>query len=293
MNFTSNSANSDFKDQPSLRGKVAVVTGAASGIGLAIAIEAAKRGMDVALADLGEERLNQARKAVEGFGVRAIAVKTDVSRLDSVQRLHSAAAKELGTPWLVANNAGITKVALTWDHTESDWRRMFDINVGGVINGVLTFLPGLLERNEGHIVNTASAAGLVTIPASAAYVASKHAVVGLSETLYRDLTASRSHVGVSVLCPALVKTNILGTSAHAAGESALNSPHALDPSDVAREVVEAVLARRFWILTHAEHMRPYMLARVAQMLSQSNPDALSVDPDAAALASRLTGVSFR
>ena len=167
----------------SLRGKVAVITGGASGIGLALALQAARLGMKVALADLGEEKLAEACRLVEDLGVKAIGVRTDVSRFADVEALAGRVSAELGPPWLVANNAGITKIALTWDHTEGDWRRMFDINVGGVVNGLMAFMPGLRERNSGHIVNTASAAGLLTIPAASAYVASKHAVVGLSETL--------------------------------------------------------------------------------------------------------------
>ncbi|UAL10190.1 SDR family NAD(P)-dependent oxidoreductase [Caulobacter segnis] len=277
----------------SFSGKVAVITGAASGIGLALALEAARRGMDVALGDIGEEGLAKAKEAVEALGVRAVAIRTDVSKLVDVQALHDGAALALGDPWLVINNAGITKLALTWDHTEADWKRMFDINVGGVINGLLAFLPGLRARGEGHIVNTASAAGLLTIPAASAYVASKHAVVGLSETLYRELIASRSGVGASVLCPALVKTNILGAAAPAGGKaSEINSPHALEPEEVARQVFEAVAAKRFWILTHRAHMEPYIRARAEQMVTETNPNAASVDPDVSKTSSLATGVDF-
>lgn len=277
-----------------LGGKVAVVTGAASGIGLSLALKAAEYGMHVALADIGEDKLAQARQAVEALGVKAIAVKTDVSQLADVQALHDRTAAELGEPWFVANNAGITKIALTWDHTEADWKRMFDINVGGVVHGLMAFLPGLRARNSGHIVNTASAAGLLTIPAASAYVASKHAVVGLSETLFRELVATQSGVGLSVLCPALVKTNILGSKPAASGGqgSAIDSSHALEPEEVARQVFDAVLAKRFWILTHADEMRPFILARSRQSVDQANPDRTSADGHAAELSTRLTGVDF-
>ncbi|MFT7773610.1 SDR family NAD(P)-dependent oxidoreductase [Roseateles sp.] len=289
-----NSAVEQPRRPTELRGKVAVVTGAASGIGLAIALEAARLGMDVALADLGEDKLAEAKAAVEARGVKAIAVKTDVSNAEQVQELARRAEAELGPPWLVVNNAGITKIALGWDHTDRDWHRMLDINVGGVINGLQSFLPGLRERESGYIVNTASAAGLVTIPAASAYVASKHAVVGLSETLYRELVATKSGVGMSVLCPALVKTNILTVKPAPGAEpaSGIESPHALEPSEVARQVFAAVLARRFWILTHADLMRPFILARAQQMVDQVNPDHHSADPDAAAMSTKLTGVDF-
>jgi short-subunit dehydrogenase len=277
-----------------LKGKVAVITGAGSGIGLALALEAARQGMDVALADIGEARLAAAKAEVEALGVRAVAVVNDVSQLAQVEALRDQTTAALGAPWLLVNNAGITKLALTWDHTEADWRRMFDINVGGVVNGLLAFLPGLRARGQGHIVNTASAAGLVTIPAAAAYVASKHAVVGLSETLYRELKATDAGVGVSVLCPALVKTNILGVKTGPDGktQSAIESPHALEPGDVAREVFAGIAKRQFWILTHAAQMAPFMRARVEQMIGQTDPDTTSADPDAALASTAATGVSF-
>ncbi len=198
----------------------------------------------------------------------------------------------------MANNAGITKIALTWKHTEADWKRMFDINVGGVINGLLAFLPDLLEKNDGYILNTASVAGILTVPGSAAYVASKHAVVGLSETLYRDLKAAGSGVGVSVLCPGLVKTNILKSSqagdflnSRASG-GAMESAHALDPADVAAQVFEAIHNRQFWILTHASQMEPFLRARTNQVLAQTNPDAHSIDPDAAKSTGLVIGLDY-
>jgi NADP-dependent 3-hydroxy acid dehydrogenase YdfG len=275
-------------------GKVAVITGAASGIGFALAMEAARLGMNVALADIGEEKLETARQTVEAAGVEAIAVRTDVSKLADLTALRDRTAKELGPPWLVANNAGITKLALTWDHSERDWRRMIDINIGGVVNGLLAFLPGLRERKTGYVLNTASAAGLFDLPAAAAYVASKHAVVGLSETLYRELEATRSGVGVSVLCPGLVKTNILQgqPGGQGAGPPAMNSAHALEPADVAKQVFDAIAARRFWILTHARQMEPFIRARTEQIVSQTNPDRKSIDPDAAKTSGAIAGVEF-
>ena len=277
-----------------LRERVAVITGAASGIGLALALEAAAHGMAVALSDVGEEKLLAAKALVEARGVRVIAVRADVSKLEDVQMLHDRTVAELGDPWLVANNAGITKLALTWDHQMSDWRRMFDINVFGVVNGLQVFLPGLRKRDSGYILNTSSAAGLVTIPAAAAYVASKHAVVGLSETLYRELQATHSSVGLSVLCPALVRTAILGEKKGSDGQTVSNidSSAALEPVDVARTTFRAMFARQFWILTHAHHMAPIVRARVSQMIDEHNPDADSIDADAARASTTVTGVSF-
>lgn len=273
-----------------LRGKVAVITGAASGIGLALALEAARRGMKVALADIGAEALVTAEAAVRALGVEATGMVTDVRSLDALKALRAQALARLGEPWLVVNNAGITKIALSWEHDEADWRRMFDINVHGVVNGLLAFLPGLRAAQAGYIVNTASAAGLLTIPGAAAYVASKHAVVGLSETLYRELAAADSGIGISVLCPALVRTNIMGTKSD--GQPAIDSDHAMSPEDVATQVFSAIEAKRFWILTHAAHMAPYIRARNDQIVCQINPDTTSRDPDVAATSSKATGVDF-
>lgn len=277
----------------SLRGRVAVITGAASGIGLALAVEAARRGMDVALADISADALAAARAQVEAEGARAITVVVDVRSLGDVDKLREVTEEKLGAPWLVANNAGVAKVALAWDMDEAGWRRMLDINIGGVVNGLLAFLPGLRERGSGHILNTASVGGLISMPANAAYVASKHAVVGLSETLFRELEADGGDVGISVLCPALVKTAIAGTKIVDGKEvSAIESDHAMEPADVARITFDAIEARQFWILTHAEGIAPYMRGRLAEMLDQRNPGSASVDPAILEMAHQTTGLAF-
>lgn len=280
-------------DKGSLKGKVAVITGAGGGIGLALALEAARRGMRVALADVGEDALKAARDQVEALGVMATAVKTDVRHLDEVDALRQQATDRLGQPWLVCNNAGVAKIALTWDTTEADWRRLIDINVWGVVNGIMSFLPGMRARKSGYILNTASVGGLLSMPANAAYVASKHAVVGLSECLYRELQADNSGVGISVLCPALVKTAIAGTrEVNGKTVSAIDSPTAMEPSDVARITFDAIETRQFWILTHADHVAPQMRARLEQMIGQRNPNKDSVDPAIAQTATAATGVDF-
>lgn len=277
----------------SLRGRVAVITGAASGIGLALAVEAARRGMDVALADISADALAAARAQVEAEGARAITVVVDVRSLGDVDKLREVTESRLGAPWLVANNAGVAKVALAWDMDEAGWRRMLDINIGGVVNGLLAFLPGLRKRGSGHILNTASVGGLISMPANAAYVASKHAVVGLSETLFRELEADGGDVGISVLCPALVKTAIAGTKIVDGKEvSAIESDHAMEPADVARITFDAIEAGQFWILTHAEGIAPYMRGRLAEMLDQRNPGRASVDPAILEMARETTGLAF-
>lgn len=276
-----------------LEGRVAVITGGANGIGLALALEAASRGMDVALADIGEEALREAKAQVEALGVKAITVKTDVRDIEQIRFLEQETIDQLGEPWLVCNNAGIAKIAFAWETSEADWRRMIDINIWGVINGLLTFLPGLRQRKSGYILNTASVGGLLSMPANAAYVASKHAVVGLSETLYRELSADKSGVGISVLCPALVRTAIAGTrEVDGKKVSVLDSPDAMEPADVARVTFDAIVAGQFWILTHAHHVEPKMRARLNQMVDQRNPDHSSVDPAIEQTATNATGVDF-
>lgn len=280
--------------QPSrLSGRIAVITGAGGGIGLALALEAARRGMDLALADIGQKALEAAKAKVEALGVRAIAVRTDVRDLTAVEALRDETASRLGEPWLVINNAGVAKIALAWETSEADWRRLIDINVWGVVNGLLAFLPGLRSRQSGHILNTASVGGLLAMPANAAYVASKHAVVGLSETLFRELEADGGAVGISVLCPALVKTAIAGTrEVEGKTVSAIDSPHAMEPEDVARIALDAVEAGQFWILTHGEGIAPYMRARLDQMIGQRNPDKASVDRAILETATSATGLDF-
>lgn len=192
---------------PDLAGKVAVVTGGASGIGKGIAAQLAAEGARVVIADVQRDAMEAA--AAE---IGAVGVQTDVSDPSSVDALAAAVLDRYGAVHVVCNNAGIGPLAPVADLTLDDWRWMIGVNLWGVIHGVHTFLP-LLKRNRdgGHIVNTASMAGLVAGPRLGAYAAAKYGVVGLSEVLAAELAADNSRVGVSVLCPGTVHTNI-GTS---------------------------------------------------------------------------------
>src|SRR6202171_4781585 len=196
----------------SLKGRVAVITGAASGIGLAMAERFAAEGMKVVLADVEVEPLGRTEQSLRSAGAEVLAIPTDVAKADQVDRLPQKARAVFGAVHVVCNNAGVgaTSGAAFWEMTRADWDWVLGVNLGGVINGMRAFTPILLEQEEGHIVNTASMAGLNTsAPGSmGVYSVSKHAVVALSESLQVSLQIRGAHVGVSVLCPAWVRTNI-------------------------------------------------------------------------------------
>ena len=166
-----------------LKGKVAAVTGAASGLGRAMALAFASEGMDVALADVDEKNLLSVQKEMEAKGVRAFCMRVDVSKQSEVD----AFAAKAGKIHLVCNNAGVSPLGAAWENTPADWQWILGVNLWGVIHGVRAFVPRLIEQNEGHVVNTASVAGLISPPGSGAYNVTKHAVVALSETLHHDL----------------------------------------------------------------------------------------------------------
>lgn len=270
-----------------LVGKVAIITGAASGIGRAIALRAVRAGMKVALIDVEREPLLESLHIVQDLGAAAISAETDVSDPDAVHALAATVEKQLGPPWLVCNNAGVNKFKPFLELTQGDWNWIIGVNLGGVINGVTAFLPGLIARNAGHIVNTASAAGLYVAPGAAPYTASKHAVIGLSESLWRELSESGSDVGVSVVCPRLVATNMLTSERNQPGATAplaaidMTKVPALtaDPrysihtaESLADRIFAAVIARQFWIMPHAEEMRSVVSERFRQALDEENPD---------------------
>jgi NAD(P)-dependent dehydrogenase (short-subunit alcohol dehydrogenase family) len=249
-------------------GKVAVVTGAASGIGLALSERYAKAGMQVVLADVDESGLAAAAETVGAHGVETLTVLTDVSDESSVQALAAAAIERFGTVHVVCNNAGVVSQADAWFGPLSAWTWVFGVNLWGVIHGVRAFLPTLAAQGEGHIVNTASIAGL--LPGfGAAYDATKHAVVALTEDLYLAMKGSGLPVGVSVLCPGWVRTNILDAERNWPGELGAEPERAIGsdivlghvrrvidegmpPAAVADLVADAVQEERFWVLPHPD-----------------------------------------
>jgi len=269
-----------------LVGKVAVITGGASGIGRAVAERAAAEGMRLVLADIEVGPLQVTADALSASGAEVEAVVTDVSDAKDVEVLRDRALERFGAVHLVHNNAGVGVGGPLWTVSEADWKWILGVNLWGVIHGIRTFVPLLVEQDEGHVVNTASMAGLTSPGFMGPYNATKHAVTTISETLYRDLRATGSSVGVSVLCPGFVRTGI--------GESERNRPHwapgpeldaaggalqqllrdlvagGIEPSSVAERVIEAVRTDTFYILTH-DDSRPMVAARLRAILDGRPP----------------------
>ncbi len=251
----------------SLRGKVAVITGGASGIGRAVAERAAAEGMKIVLGDIEEGPLEVAEHHVCAQGAEALGVATDVADVVSVRALRDRALDRFGAVHVVHNNAGVGLGGPIWEVTEEDWRWILGVNLWGVIHGVATFVPLFIAQGEGHVVNTASIAGLTTAPFLGPYNATKQAVVAISETLFKDLQAVGAPVGVSVLCPGFVQTRIAESDRNrpawapdheVGGAAELRSAvqgmvdSGIPPATVADRVIEAVRTNTFYILTHPE-----------------------------------------
>ncbi len=200
-----------------LEGKVAVVTGAASGIGRALAERWATEGMKVVLADVEEGPLDAARDELDASGADVLAVRTDVSDGGQVDALATATLEHFGAVHLVCNNAGVGGGGLSWEATREDWDWVLGVNLWGVVHGIRAFVPHLVAQDEGHVVNTASIAGFAYAPMMGPYNASKAAVVAISETLKAELAMQGSAVGVSVLCPGWVNTRIMDSDRNRPG----------------------------------------------------------------------------
>lgn len=265
-------------------GRVAVITGAASGIGRGLAQHAAGLGMRLALADRDRAGLDELASELLGAGCEVLAQVTDVSREQDLITLRDATLARFGGVDLLFNNAGIMQTGASWELSEAQWRRMLDINLLGVTHGLRAFVPTLLAQGKpAHIVNTASLAGLLASPFLAAYTVTKQALVALSEVLHHELVASGAAIGVSVLCPGPVASRIMASDqvGHGAG-SALGaqleqSIRAGMPADeLAARVFEAIAHKRFWILPHPD-FKPALQARTQSILDETNPVFLLAD----------------
>ena len=246
------------------RGRVAVITGGGGGIGGAMARAFAARGARVVLADLNEDVMAGVARELAAGGAEVATVPTDVTSLDSVRALADAAERRFGAVHIVCNNAGIATFGEIASSTHADWEYTMGVNFWGVVHGVETFVPRLLARRDGgHIVNTASMAGLVGMRWLGVYCASKFAVVGLTEALHREL--AEHGIGVSVLCPMIVQTNINENSVRnrpatlrnpggdpAVVDAGLMAGSVIAPDEVARRVVRGIERKDLYILTHPE-----------------------------------------
>lgn len=238
-----------------LAGRVAVVTGAAGGIGLELAAQLAAAGMRVVMSDVDESRLEAAAAGIEG---EVEAVAANVSLPGEVDMLAERARARFGAVHVLCNNAGVTRPGRAWELGIDDWQWLLSVNVLGVVNGIRSFVPAMLERGEpGHVVNTASIGGLLPYAGIGAYTASKYAVVGLSESLLLDLRAVEAPIGVSVLCPGPTETDFrthsraldpAGRSPQVAGT--YDGVARIPASEAATFVVEAIRTGQFWVLTH-------------------------------------------
>ena len=284
------------------RGKTAVLTGAASGFGLACARIGASLGMNLVLVDVQKEPLKQAHDELKAMGAQVMAKRVDVSDAKDMQSLAEAVQDRFGAPHLVFNNAGVGAGGLVWENTVQDWEWLLGVNVWGVIHGVRLFTPMMLQAAsqdpqwQGHIVNTASMAGLLTPPNMGIYNLTKHAVVALTETLYQDLGLVTEQVGASVLCPYFVPTGIHQSERNRPSHLAAAQPTAsqligqamsdkavtsgkVTAEQVAQMVFDAVRVNQFYIYSHPKALGNAQARFDAIVQGRNPPDPFAERPD--------------
>ncbi len=275
------------------KGKTAVLTGAGSGFGLECARIGAKLGMQLVLADVQADALERAATELRAAGAQVLAMAVDVSQVEQVDALAAATLERFGAPHFVFNNAGVGSAGLIWENTLKDWNWVLGVNLMGVVHGVRAFTPLMLEAAgkdpawTGHIVNTASMAGMVNMPNMGIYNVSKHAVVSLTETLYQDLALVTDQVSASVLCPYFVPTGIHQSHRNrpdglaqekptrsqligqAMSEKAVTSGK-VSATEVAQMVFDAIAANRFYVFSHPQSLA-VVQTRMEDVLQTRNP----------------------
>ncbi len=286
------------------KGKTAVLTGAGSGFGLECARLGAKLGMNLVLADVQQDALDQAVAEMQAAGAPVLAMRVDVSKADQVEALGAATLARFGAPHFVFNNAGVGAGGLIWENTLKDWEWVIGVNLMGVAHGVRVFTPMMLAAAQanpayqGHIVNTASMAGLLNAPNMGIYNVSKHAVVSMSETLYQDLALVTDQISASVLCPYFVPTGISQSQRNrpaewtaaedkptqsqligqAMSDKAVGSGK-VTAAEVAQKVFDAVAANQFYIYSHPKAIGSVQ-TRLEDILQARNPtDPFSHKPE--------------
>jgi len=280
------------------KGKVAVITGSASGMGRAVAERAAQEGMKVVLADVEQKALDKAESELKATGAEVLAVKTDVSNPEALHELAKKTVDAFGGVHLLHNNAGVGGGAAFWETSLADWKWIMGVNFWGPIHGIWAFLPIMLKQDtECHIVNTSSMGGLIVSPyMGTPYGVSKFAVVALSETLSHELKLMGAKIGVSVLCPGQVHTRIVDPERNRPAElrnepawdekilalthvkairkmSVTGNETAMEPSDVANLVFDAIREDKFYILTHPEWIMGATM-RAMDLLNERQPSSM-------------------
>jgi len=273
------------------KGKVAVITGAASGIGRGLAERCLQEGMKVVLADIEAPALEKTKDELETKGGNILAVRTDVSKEEDIEQLAMKTLGQFGAVHLLFNNAGVEVRGAVWEQTRSDWQWIINVNLWGVINGIRVFVPRMLEQQtECHIVNTASTAALITGPGLGSYRVTKSGVIALSETLYHELKLQKSLIGVSVLCPSFVRSRLVEAERNRPAEfkdqkNARNlapyekemikffqekNRNAMPPEQFADLVFKGISEEKFYIQTHPE-MNDSIRSRMEDILQARNP----------------------
>jgi NAD(P)-dependent dehydrogenase (short-subunit alcohol dehydrogenase family) len=275
------------------RDRVAVVTGGAGGIGMAMARAFAARGARIVLADLDEEALATAEKELTTAGAEVLGVQTDVTRRESLALLADMALRRFGAVHIVCNNAGVVENnAPVWEYSLGDWGWVLGVNLMGVVHGIRSFVPRMLDGGEpGHVVNTASIGGLIAGSAMPIYIVSKHAVVALSECLYNDLSRRGAALGVSVLCPGWVRTAIVDSDRNRENPPDLSAKvrrsrdrfrtgidGGIDPDTVGTIVLDHIKDDRFYILTHP-HWKDIVADRFDAIMDGKQPASTQLPHD--------------